>query len=149
MMHETKNSSLNEDIIKALIKAKILESAIFETAISDSKWEEKTKSGIKIYLHETENKPIGFMVITDANNEKPHLWLCGVIEEYRGVQSDGQIIIKELYKRFKTDYKNINSFTVASYPEKFKNMLKWITSQKYKIIKEYDNGKIMYEIFLN
>jgi hypothetical protein len=69
--------------------------------------------------------------------EIDHIWLCGVNEKF---QSEGHF--RALIDEFKKDCSNI--ITVATYPEKYNKMYRWILCKGGLLIKRDIDGKCLF-----
>jgi hypothetical protein len=78
---------------------------------------------------------------TLEGSEEPidHIWLCGVHDDQRG-----KGLFSKLIQRFSENCTDIIS--VATYPEKWKNMYAWIVKKGGNLIHKYQDGKCVFTI---
>jgi len=103
--------------------------------------------------------PVGFIFAYPRSHPEPlkngssqslHIWLAGVLEEYRGRGSLDTMVnalIDLERKRWGSDPSLMPTFTVCTNPSMFPSMWAWVRARKRWVLeKEFDEGKVMFSL---
>jgi len=103
--------------------------------------------------------PVGFIFAYPRSHPEPlkngssqslHIWLAGVLEEYRGRGSLDTMVnalIDLEKKRRGSESSSMPTFTVCTNPSMFPSMWAWVRARKRWVLeKEFDEGKVMFSL---
>lgn len=89
--------------------------------------------------------------LKNGSSQSLHIWLVGVLEEYRG-RGSLDIMVNALIehlerKRWESEPPSMPTLTVCTNPTRFPSMWSWLRARTWWVLeKEFDGGKVMFSL---
>lgn len=90
--------------------------------------------------------------LRDGSSQSLHIWLAGVLEEYRGrgcldTMVNALVDLEEGRRRLRSESSSMQTMTICTNPDRFPSMWAWLRGRtRWVFEKEFDGGKVMFSL---